>query len=341
MVELETLFKFFFSCWQCSERMWLNRWREIGRRLRRMERAELCDRLRQESAQRQDAALAWIGYDFACASRTRAQAPGKAGNFFFAQDSIDSILDLLRQRLPGQAEQIVRQADQICQHRFDLLGYAGLDYGWPIDWHIDAVHGKKAPQKAFHKIHYLTYAEVGDSKVTWELNRHQHLVTLAKAYRLTGDRRFADETLRQWRHWQAENPYPVGNQLGQQPGSSVPQPVVDLDVSSSARISPGCPTSATSGCAGLALHGRHIERYLSTYFSPNTHLLGEGVGLFFLGVLCPELSGGRALEVSGLEDYLAGGRSGRFAATDSISSSRRTTTCTRLISFCTRPYSPG
>jgi Heparinase II/III-like protein/Heparinase II/III N-terminus len=40
----------------------------------------------------------------------------------------------------------------------------------------------------------------------------------------------------------------------------------------------------------LALHGRHIERYLSTYFSPNTHLLGEAVGLFFLGVLCPEIS---------------------------------------------------
>src|SRR5213078_1821048 len=35
--------------------------------------------------------------------------------------------------------------------------------------------------------------------------------------------------------------------------------------------------------------GRCIERYISTYFSPNTHLLGEAVALFFVGTLCPEL----------------------------------------------------
>ena len=41
------------------------------------------------------------------------------------------------------------------------------------------------------KIKYLDFVEVGDAKITWELNRHQHLVTLAKAYRLTGDERYA------------------------------------------------------------------------------------------------------------------------------------------------------
>ena len=43
------------------------------------------------------------------------------------------------------------------------------------------------------KIKYLDFSEVGDSKVTWELNRHQHLVTLAKAFRLNGDPKFASE----------------------------------------------------------------------------------------------------------------------------------------------------
>jgi hypothetical protein len=40
----------------------------------------------------------------------------------------------------------------------------------------------------------------------------------------------------------------------------------------------------------LGISGRHIECYLSTYFSPNTHLLGEAVALFFIGTLCPELA---------------------------------------------------
>src|SRR5436189_974402 len=38
-----------------------------------------------------------------------------------------------------------------------------------------------------------------------------------------------------------------------------------------------------------AVNGRHIEHFLSTYFSPNTHLLGEAVALFFLGTMCSEL----------------------------------------------------
>jgi hypothetical protein len=38
----------------------------------------------------------------------------------------------------------------------------------------------------------------------------------------------------------------------------------------------------------LYLSARHLESYLSTYFSPNTHLTGEALGLFYLGTLLPE-----------------------------------------------------
>ena len=38
----------------------------------------------------------------------------------------------------------------------------------------------------------------------------------------------------------------------------------------------------------LFLHGRHVERYLSTYFSPNTHLTGEALGLVYLAEAFPE-----------------------------------------------------
>src|ERR1700693_2308681 len=255
-----------------SEPMGLNRWRQIGRRLAQMDRAELRDRVRQEFAKRQDAALARIAPDFGRSSRVHAA--GKA-NFFFSANSLDSILALLRQRLPGQAERIVQQAEQIRQHRFDLLGYSSLDYGGEIDWHWDAVHEKRAPRKTFYKIHYLDYAEVGDSKVTWELNRHQHMVTLAKAYRLTNDRCFADEILWQWRHWQAANPYPTGIHWA----SSLEVAFRSLSWLWTYHLlqgAPGLPDFREEWLRGWSLHGRHIERYLSTYFSPNTHLLGGG-----------------------------------------------------------------
>ena len=267
--------------------MRLKGWREIGKRLVRMDRAELRDRVRQELGKRQDGVLSHLGVDFA--RRSRNSAAHKAGTFFFSPDSVPDILSLLRQRLPGQAERIVEQANKILNHRFDLLGYENLDYGSPVDWHLDAVHGKRAPRRLFYNIRYLDFEEVGDSKVTWEANRHQHLVTLAKAYRLTGDHNYLDETLRQWRHWQADNPYPIGINWV----SSLEAAFRTFSWIWTYQLLKGSqhlPDLRNEWLRALALHGRHIERYLSTYFSPNTHLLGEGVGLFFLGVLCPELT---------------------------------------------------
>jgi len=264
-----------------------NRWRQIAERVLRMDRVELRDRLRQEVAKRQDSLLAKVGYDFA--GRAQVSAHAAPGHFFFGAHSIEPILTLMRQRLPGQAEWIVQQAEKICSHRFDLLGYKDLEYGVPIDWHLDAVHRTRAPGKAFYRIDYLNFAEVGDSKVTWELNRHQHFVTLAKAARLTGERRFADEILSQWRHWTVENPYPTGINWA----SSLEVAFRSLSWIWTCELLRGSREAAdlrTKLLHGLAVHGRHIERYLSTYFSPNTHLLGEGVALFFLGVTCPELA---------------------------------------------------
>jgi len=269
----------------------IEKWNRLHERLGRMKRDEILDRSRQALAKRADSALGWMGYDFR--KRARSHGPGARGNFFFAPESVDSVLALLKERLPGRAEQIIQEANQVCGHRFDLLGYLALNYGsrqgWNIDWHLDAVHGKRAPKKAFYRVRYLDYAECGDSKVIWELNRHQHLLTLAKAYRLTHDRRYADEILRQRRHWLAENPYPVGINWS----SSLEVAFRSLSWLWTYHLlqgSPGIPDFRDEWLPGLALHGRHIERYLSTYFSPNTHLLGEAVGLFSLGVLCPELA---------------------------------------------------
>jgi hypothetical protein len=277
----------------------IDEWRHRGKRLLRMPPDELLDRTRRAMGRRFDAALGRIGFSFAGTAGTHS--PETPGVFFFAPDSVGSILQLIRRRLPGRTDQIIREADAILQHKFDLLGYESVDYSSPrgtrdwqtIDWHWDAVHKTKAPKKASHKIHYLDFAECGDSKVIWELNRHQHLVTLAKAYRLTGDRRYLDEILQQTRHWRIENPYPFGINWT----SSLEVAFRSLSWLWTYHLllgSPQLPGIREEWLTPLALHGRHIEKYLSTYFSPNTHLLGEGVGLFFLGVLCPELkSAGR------------------------------------------------
>src|SRR2546430_2134468 len=52
----------------------------------------------------------------------------------------------------------------------------------------------------------LVHSSAVDPKVIHELNRHQHLPRLAKAFFLTGEERYAAEALAQMESWIEQNP---------------------------------------------------------------------------------------------------------------------------------------
>ena len=282
--------------------MTIPNWHRTLKKLQAMDRHEIADRCRQEYSKRRDGVLARLHYDFARHAVVRESV--RRGAFFFAAEQVELLLEQVRQRLPGQAEQIISRSERILAHRFDLLGFKGLNFGEPIHWGLDAVHSKEAPLKGFHRVHYLDFDEVGDCKVTWELNRHQHLVTLAKAYRLTGDLRYASEIRSQWRDWHAANPYPLGINWA----STLEVGFRSLSWMWMYYLLEGTealgPRFREEWLRAQALNGRHLEKYLSTYFSPNTHLLGEGVALFLLGTLCTELSGAERWKARGWQIVL-------------------------------------
>ena len=254
------------------------------KRLLSMNRAEILERSRQQIYKRVDL----LRYRLHASPGVKFSHSASQPRFFFSSEQLPELTALLRQRMPEEVDRIITRAEKICAHRFDLLGYKDLDYGMKIDWHLDRVHGKRSPQKPWFQIRYLDFAEAGDVKVTWELNRHQHLVTLAKAYVISQDPRFVRELMAQWYDWTEQNPYPIGVNWAS-----------SLEVAFRALswlwvknlLAGSLPAQFENDLTkAFAISGRHIDRYLSTFFSPNTHLLGEGVGLFFLGVLCPELS---------------------------------------------------
>lgn len=213
-----------------------------------------------------------------------------SGRFFFSSAELVPLIAELARRFPSEAAATIRSAEQICKHEFALLGFEPVSYGPTIDWHLDAVHGKTAPRKPWFRIRYLNFNDVGDSKITWELNRHQHMVTLAKAYLLTGREEFAKELFNQWFEWQRQNPYPIGINWASSLEVAF-RAISWLWIWNLLIDTPVVPQAFYQALfQQLSVSGRHIEKYLSTYFSPNTHLLGEGVALFFLGTLCPNLS---------------------------------------------------
>jgi len=179
-------------------------WQSKLARISRMDWEEIRVRARQEFHKQGDLLLHRMGVR-AGALRLKTNRATGQGQFFFLASKGSERAELLRKHLPDEASKIMREADEICGHRFRLLGYqylvfnldgagggnsVGSDNFKDIDWHLDPVHRKRAPLDPWFKIPFLDFAVVGDHKITWELNRHQHLVTLAKAALLSRDEKY-------------------------------------------------------------------------------------------------------------------------------------------------------
>ena len=125
--------------------------------------------------------------------------------------------------------------------------------------------------------------------MVWELNRHQHLVRLGQAFRSGGDERFAAAVVAQINSWIRDNPAGIGINW-----------VSSLELAfrciswlwALALIRPAkCWNELAAADVANSLHDQalHVERFLSTYSSPNTHLTGEALGLYYIGCCMPEL----------------------------------------------------
>ncbi len=210
--------------------------------------------------------------------------------FYSSFDSLDRTIAITRQRFPEHVDQVLGLADRILRGSHDLLGYRDLYFKKAVpDWHFDPISGKTSPRIHWSRIEEISAAETGDKKVIWELNRHQYFATLGQAYLLTGDERYAETFSRHLSDWFDNNPPKIGvNWLSS----------LELAFRSISWIWAFHFFKDSSQMTGalllkmlmfMRLNGRHLETYLSTYFSPNTHLTGEALGLYYLGSFLPEL----------------------------------------------------
>ncbi len=200
---------------------------------------------------------------------------------------------------------ILATADAVCRGEFDILGYGRLSFGDPVNWQLDPVSGRESPAIHWSRIDPLAYERVGDSKVVWELNRHQWLLDLGQAYLLSGDERYAQRFVSLLSQWMARNPPGVGINW-----SSALEAAIRLIAWCWALRLFRQSRSLTPGfflvmLGWLQHHGQFVARNLSQYFSPNTHLTVEALSLFYLGVLLPELRGARQWRSLGRRILLA------------------------------------
>ena len=186
-------------------------------------------------------------------------------------------------KLPDPGEigpEVAGLADEIRSHRFPIFG-ATVDTGPEIRWRRDYTRGIETGLVYFRRVPYLDTARAGDHKVIWELNRHQHLVVLAQAFRLTGESSNLDEIRAQLESWIAANPFQRGiNWASALEAAFRALSWIWID-HYAGREMPA--TFRARWLHMLYLHGCHLANNLSFYYSPNNHLVGEAAALHALG----------------------------------------------------------
>jgi hypothetical protein len=231
----------------------------------------------------------------------------RPSRFVLDPASAETLVARVHARWPHAAADAARRADRILAGRYDVLGYQDLGFtsaGRDIDWHLDPVHDRRAPAVFWADVPYLD-PTCGDHKVIWELNRHQHWQQLVRALWLTGDPRYRLAIAERLESWLAANPPLVGInwasmlEIGFR-AISWTWALHGLMATAGRDRSSSSPSAVTANfdrhpwlvdmLVALDRQLTHVEQNLSYYFSPNTHLTGEALALYVVGLALPELA---------------------------------------------------
>jgi Heparinase II/III-like protein/Heparinase II/III N-terminus len=177
-------------------------------------------------------------------------------------------------------------ADRILDGRMEVFAERDLAVAFPPRWNRDPKSGREVPLAFGKTLNYRDAAQVGDFKCLWEINRQLQLVTLAQAWRLTGQPRYAEACRELLESWFDQCPYPLGINWT----SSLESAVRLVNWSASWHLLGGNESALFAGDRGASFKARWLQSvhqhchfvagHLSRHSSANNHLLGELLGLY-------------------------------------------------------------
>jgi hypothetical protein len=227
------------------------------------------------------------------AARGWARPPGAAALV------IESDVEAVR-ALPGAVETAAGTAEAFLTGRFRFFGYPEVRLPPQPDWHDDPVARIRWPSAHWSRIDHRTAA--ADPKWIWELGRHQHVVHLARAWRLSGDERFAEAARLHLGGFLAQCPPGVGIhwRSGLELGVRLISWAWAVEFLRGSPVLDGRLRSDLLG--SVQGHLDHLMRYPSRHSSANNHLVGEAAGLAVGGLSFPELPNAAPAAARGLSE---------------------------------------
>ena len=191
-------------------------------------------------------------------------------------------------RWPDARRALLRAADDAAARRFTIFSSA-LSFNGRIDWHYDPILQRSMPLDHWTAIPYWRPNYCPGVKHIWELNRHQHFVTLAQAWRLSQDERYLQALLEQWQGWLDDNP--PGRGINWTSMLELGLRLISwswaLQLVKSASLF--TPEMYRRILVSVHQQAEQIRANLSSGSSANNHLLGECLGLIYAGACFPDL----------------------------------------------------
>jgi hypothetical protein len=203
----------------------------------------------------------------------------------FYQGQREDLRPFVEARFPTWIDRATEEAEHLCRHQMTLLGHKPVELGAAIDWHRDPVTGRTW-ERRFWADYQLVHDNGGrDPKTIHELNRHQHLPRLAKAFILTGNEKYALEAVTQLNSWIDQNPPGLG--INWQSSLEIGIRAISWLWTIFPLLSSRAFDAASAERISISLFAQleHVHRYSSRFSSPNTHLIGEAAALFLAGIV--------------------------------------------------------
>ncbi len=202
----------------------------------------------------------------------------------------DQLSDAERQRLVATeiAQGILQRADYLPNDCFPLFSLPAKQFDDPDRWQRDFVHEVASPSGCYAHVDYLDFDIVGDSKVVWEPNRFGWVYWLLSADCLEPKESYASCFLSWTRDWFERNPYPFGINYCSALEIALRNYAWLWALHYFRDALAGDESLLDRLVQGIWLGCRHLQRTLSHYFAPNTHLIGEAFALYVCGLVLPE-----------------------------------------------------
>ncbi len=195
----------------------------------------------------------------------------------------------------GSFERLLDRADAIAAHRLSFLDIEDRYLGDPIDFNRDHGSGKASPMTFAAWIDYRDFQLTGDCKYVWEPSRQHQLVLLARAYRLSGQVRYARAVVEQLDSWFDQCPFGLGMQWrsGLEESIRLINWVWAVDMIRESSLVAG--HFRTRLLNAVHRHVWEIARKYSRGSSCNNHAIGEAAGVFIAASYFSNLKGASRL----------------------------------------------